>query len=218
MSIRVLLADDHMIMREGLKALLARADDILIAGEAGDGKEALRKVVDLRPDVVVMDLTMPGMNGIEATRRIVEAHPETKVLALSMLQDRECVLESLKAGAKGYLIKNCAAEELLIAIRALAAGESYLCSKITGFVIQGVSQAGPEATGTQPPHAELSKRELEVLKLIADGMSTKEIAYTLNVSVKTVDVQRFNVMKKLDLRSVAALIKYAVREGLTSAE
>jgi DNA-binding NarL/FixJ family response regulator len=218
MSISVLLADDHKIMRDGLKALLDKAEEIKIIGEAADGAEALKKVIELRPDVVVMDLTMPVMSGIEATRRIVETSPDTKVLALSMLHDRVCVLECLKAGAKGYLVKNCAAEELLIAIRALAAGESYLCSKIAGLVIQGVSRNKSDGSENTSSHAELSKRELEVLKLIADGMSTKEIAYILNVSVKTINVQRFNIMKKLDLRSIAALIKYAVREGLTSAE
>ncbi len=218
MAISVLLADDHIIMREGLKALLDKADDIMVVGEADNGSEALQRTNELHPDVVVMDLTMPVMSGIEATRRIIETKPDTKVLALSMLQDEGCVLECLKAGAKGYLVKSCAAKELLTAIRTLAKGESYLCSKVTGLVIHVASQDKSHEFVTQPPHDILSKRELEVLKLIADGMRTKEIAYVLNLSIKTVEVQRYNIMKKLGLRSVAALTKYAVREGLTSVE
>lgn len=217
MSIRVLLADDHKIMRDGLKALLEKAEDIDVIDEAADGSESVRKALEERPDVIVMDLTMPGMSGIEATRRIVEADPDARILALSMLQDRGCVVESLKAGAKGYLIKNCAAEELLIAIRALAAGGSYLCAKITDLVIRDYALANTD-NPSSGSSSELSNRELEVLRLIAEGKSTKEIAYMLNVSVKTIDVQRSSIMKKLNLHSIAALTKYAVRNGLSPIE
>lgn len=221
MSIRVLLADDHKIMREGLKALLARTTEVEVVAEAADGNEALQMALDHRPDVIVMDLTMPGMSGIEATRRIVAADPGARILALSMLQDKSCVVECLKAGARGYLIKNCAAEELLGAIRALAAGESYLCTKITELVIKDYAQILPDdSAGTASPAScpELSKREREVLQLIAEGKSTKEIAFLAGVSIKTIDVQRNNIMKKLNLFSIAELTKYAVRKGLTSIE
>lgn len=216
MSITVLLADDHTIMREGLKSLLDRATDIEVVAQAANGVEALQKVEEYWPDVVVMDLTMPGMGGIEATRRIVAAHPDIKVLALSMIQDESCVVECLKAGARGYLFKDCAGEELISAIRALAAGEFHLCSTITELVIRDYSQLATE--GGSPPNQILSKREQEVLQLIADGRNTKEIAFLLGVSVKTIDVQRSNIMKKLNLYSIAELTKYAVREGLTSIE
>lgn len=218
MSIRVMLVDDHKIMREGLKSLLDRAADVEVVAQAANGIEALQRAEECSPDVVVMDLTMPEMGGIEATRRIVEANPDIKVLALSMIQDKSCVVESLKAGAKGYLIKDCAGEELLGAIRILAAGESYLCSRITELVIRDYTQFVAESSSLFQTATNLSKREQEVLQLIADGKNTKEIAFMFGVSVKTVDVQRNNIMKKLNLHSIAELTKYAVREGLTSIE
>lgn len=214
MSIRVLLVDDHKIMREGLKSLLDQATDIDVVAQASNGAEALHKIEECCPDVVVMDLTMPQMGGIEATGRIVAAHPGIKVLALSMIEDKSCVVECLKAGAKGYLLKDCAGEELLRAIRILAAGESYLCPSITDIIIREYTQlaAGSPSNAT----SSLSKREQEVLQLMADGKSTKEIAFTFGVSGKTVDVQRSSIMKKLELYSIAELTKYAVREGLTT--
>jgi len=206
------------MMREGLKALLDRAEDITVIDEASDGREAVRKATETSPDVIVMDLTMPLMSGVEATRCIVEADPDVRILALSMLHDRDCVLEALRAGARGYLIKNCAVEELVVAIRVLAAGESYLCAKITDIVIQNCIQLPSNDSEKPAAHTLLSPRELEVLKLIAEGMSTKEIAYTSNVSIKTIDVRKFTIMKKLNIHNIAALIKYAIREGLTSIE
>lgn len=216
MSIRVLLVDDHTIMREGLKALLARATDIQVVSLAADGVEAVRKAAEFTPDVIVMDLTMPNMGGIEATRRITAANPEIRILALSMVMDRSCVVESLKAGAKGYLVKDCAGEELIGAIRTLASGGSYLCSKVTELVISDYAQHA--AIAPSSAHATLSAREREVLQLIADGKNTKEIAFLLGISAKTVEVQRSSIMRKLDLHSIAELTKYALREGLTSME
>lgn len=216
MSIRVLLVDDHKIMREGLNALLDRATDIEVVAQAANGIEAIQKATEFTPDVIVMDLSMPKMGGIEATRRIVATSPDIKILALSMSIDRSCVLESLKAGAKGYLIKDCAGEELIGAIRSLASGGSYLCSKITELVINDYAQRAVDEPSQH--HSELSKREQEVLQHIAEGKNTKEIAFTFDVSIKTIEVHRTNIMKKLDLHSIAELTKYALREGLTSLE
>lgn len=217
MSINVLLVDDHKIMREGLKSVLAKASDIKVVAQASNGLEAVQKAVECSPDVIVMDLTMPEMGGIEATRRIVAANSSMKIIILSMVLDKNCVVECLKAGAKGYISKDCAGAELLRAIRALAAGESYLCSRITELVIMDCDQLS--ADKQQSPSIEkLSKRELEVLRLIADGKSTKEQAYTFGVSIKTIDVQRSNIMKKLNLHSIAELTKFAIRTGLTSIE
>jgi DNA-binding NarL/FixJ family response regulator len=214
MAINILLADDHKIMREGLKSLMGADEGIKVIAEASDGREAVQKALELRPDVIVMDMTMPEMSGIEATQQIIAANPAARILALSMIKEKSCVLECLKSGAKGYLIKNCAAEELIVAIRALASGESYLCSKITDIVLKDFAgQYSKSASSIH--HIELSKREQEVLQLIADGKSTKEIAYLFGVSIKTVDVQRKNIMNKLQLFSIAELTKYAIREGLT---
>ncbi len=214
MSIRILLADDHKIMREGLKALLDDVPDIEVVGMATNGREAVQLAAELRPDVVVMDLNMPEMDGIEATRQLVATDPSTKVLILSMVVDRNCVIECLKAGAKGYLVKDCAAEELQGAIHALAGGESFLCTKIAQVVISDYVQRTNEDTGVI--ETVLSRREQEILSMIADGRNTKEIAFALECSVKTVEVHRMNIMKKLELHSVAELTKYALREGLTS--
>lgn len=217
MTTKVLLADDHKIMRDGLISLLAEAEDIKVIAEAATGREAVEKTLALDPDVVIMDLNLPELSGIEATRKILEAAPQKRILILSMLQDNSCVQRSLKSGVKGYLLKNCASEELIEAIRALAAGESYLCRQVTEMVMRSfATQDGGQTLSS--PYAELSRRELEVLRLIAAGNTTKEIAYTLNLSIKTVDVHRHRIMKKLDLRGVAELTKYAIREGLTTIE
>ncbi len=214
MSISVLLVDDHLIMREGLKLLLSKATDVVVVAEASDGKEAILKAKDCLPDVVVMDLTMPVMGGIEAARHMVEARPDIKILVLSMVADENCVLESLKAGVKGYLLKDCAAEDLVRAIRIVADGQSYLCKKITDIVIKGYTKNNAEEA--TPAMSTLSKRELEVLRLIAEGRNTKEIAFAFSVSIKTVEAQRKNVMIKLDLHNVAELTRYAICKGIVS--
>lgn len=215
MAINILLADDHTIMREGLKSLLKMAEDINVIAEASDGREAVQNAREHNPDVIVMDLTMPEMSGIEATEQLVAENPAARILVLSMIKEKECVFQCLKAGAKGYLLKNCAAEELVVAIRTLASGGSYLCSKITDLVLDDIAGSS-SVRCTSLLAGELSNRELEVLRLIADGKSTKEIAFLLKVCIKTVDVQRNNIMNKLDLHSIAELTKYAVRKGLTS--
>lgn len=211
MSYRVLLVDDHKIMREGLTLLMRESADIEVVAEAVDAAEGVEKALALTPDVVVMDLTLPDGSGIEATCRIVTANPAINVLVLSMVLDKSCLMESVEAGARGYLVKNCAAEELATAIRTLAAGKPYFCSDATELLISGV---------VQPPcpsaPVSLSERQIEVLKLTAEGLNTKEIAYSLGVSVKTVEVTRMNLKRKLRMNSIADLTKYAIREGICS--
>ncbi len=214
MAIRVLLADDHKILREGLKAILDMSGDIEVVDEASNGKDALSKAVKHRPDIVLMDLNMAEMGGIEATRCIVKSVPEAKILILSMLMEGRCVADCLRAGARGYLLKDCASDELLNAIRALMNGDPFLCARITELMIRDYTRNS--SADRREFGSVLSAREQEVLQHIADGRNTKEIAFTLGVSVKTVEVQRLNIMKKLNLFSIAELTKYALREGLTS--
>ncbi len=216
MSIRIVLADDHKIMREGLKALLEKQQDVEVIAEAETGLEAVRVAQKLKPDIVIMDIGMPGLNGIEATRQIVAEVPGVKVIALSMHSDKRFVIEMLKVGASGYLLKDSASEELTSCIRAVAANQPYLSPKITDVVLKDylstLSKAEPSAFSV------LTAREREVLQLIAEGKSTKQIAFALHVSVKTVETHRQQMMEKLNLRSIAELTKYAIREGLTSLE
>lgn len=210
MSITLLLVDDHTILRQGLKLLLQNEQDIAVIAEAANGLEAIQQARELHPDVVVMDLNMPEMNGIEASRQILNDNPAIKIIILSMTLDQTCVSEALKAGVTGYVLKDCVPGELVSAIRSTITGFPYLCQQVTALVVKEYAQD----SGKQ--HPLLSKREREVLKFIADGKSLKEISFIFGVSTKTVEAQRMNIMKKLDLHSVADLTKYAVREGLSS--
>jgi DNA-binding NarL/FixJ family response regulator len=214
MKIKVLLVDDHKIMRDGLVSLLADAGDIEVVAEAGNGGEAIEKSLAHAPDVVVMDLTLPDIGGIEATRQIMSKCPHVRVLILSMLMDRTCVLESLEAGARGYLVKDCAAEELVSAIRAIHSGKPYFCAEATEIMLKGFIPG----SASKQIFPSLTNREQEVLKLTAEGNNTKEIAYTLGVSVKMIEIHRMNLKRKLGLNSIAQLTTYAVRTGLISIE
>ena len=214
MKIKVLLVDDHKIMRDGLASLLNDEKDISVVAEASCGGEAIEKAMEHSPDVVVMDLTLPDMGGIEATRRIMANNSRTRILILSMLLDRNCVLESMEAGARGYLAKDCAAEELVAAIRTIHSGKPYFCVEATEIMLKGFA---PASAAKQITPA-LTKRELEVLKLTAEGSNTKEIAYELGVSVKMIEIHRMNIRRKLGLKSIAQLTTYAVRTGLISIE
>jgi DNA-binding NarL/FixJ family response regulator len=229
---KVLLADDHRIVREGLKSLLEAQDDMQVVGEADNGRVALEMAAEHEPDVVVMDVAMPQLNGIEATRRLMNDHPDTKVVALSMHADRRYVSEALKAGAAAYLLKDGAFDELVSAIRAVVANKVYLSPRVAGVVVDdyvrrlpgdrsdGHGNGGaPEAGGDfSNAFQKLTAREREVLQLMAEGFATKEIATRLHVSVKTVETHRRQLMEKLQLYSVAEVTKYAIREGLTSLE
>ncbi len=214
MSIRILLADDHTIVREGLRSLLVKEPDMEVVAEAATGYAAVQQACDHIPDVVVMDISMPDMNGIEATRLITGRLATVRVLALSMEVDRRFVVEVLKSGANGYILKDAAFAELADAIRTVATGETYLSQRITTLVVKEYMQRIPEEN--ESTYAMLSPREREIVQQIADGKNTKEIAYAFNVSLKTVENQRHAIMKKLNLYSIAELTKYAIREGLTS--
>jgi two-component system response regulator NreC len=216
MTIRVLIADDHTIMRAGLRSLLEKEDQIEVVAEAENGRRAVQLAVEHEPDVVVMDVSMPDLNGIEATSQVLESLPEAKVIALSMHTDKRFVMGMLRAGASGYLLKDCASQELAKAIVSVASNKKYLSPDIAGMVIEdslyGVQQGGKTVSSM------LSAREREVLQLIAEGWSTKQIAVHLYVSGKTIETHRRQIMKKLDLHNIADLTKYAIREGLTSVE
>jgi DNA-binding NarL/FixJ family response regulator len=214
MKTKILLVDDHKILRDGICSIVKGYPDMEVIGEAADGKAALRLVEELSPDVVIMDISMPDLNGIDATRRIIADHPKIKVIALSMHHDKQFVSEIFKAGASGYLLKDCAFDELEHAVRIVMDGKTYMNPQIASLVIESLVNQ-PHAT-SQKSFSLLTDREREVLQLIAEGQSTKEIASKLNVSAKTIESHRRQVMGKLNIRNVAELTKYAIREGLTS--
>jgi two-component system, NarL family, response regulator NreC len=210
----ILLVDDHKIMRQGLRSLLSGHPGMSVVAEAENGRKAVELTKETRPDVVIMDVSMPDMNGIEATHQVKMSAPGTKVIALSIHSDRRYVLQMFRAGASGYLLKDCAFEELTRAIRAVSSGQAYLSPGIAGMVV-GEFLRGLDADGSTAIPS-LSAREREVLQLLAEGKSTKEIASALKVSAKTVETHRRQVMVKLQMNSVAELTKYAIREGLTT--
>jgi DNA-binding NarL/FixJ family response regulator len=207
-KIRILLADDHAVVRQGFRLILSGQADMEIVGEAGDGNQAVEQAEKLKPDVVVMDVAMPNLNGIEATRRLGEAAPHTRVLALSMHKDSVYVREILRAGAKGYLLKDSIDRDLLDAVRAVAKGEAYLSPAIADSVLTDYRRHVTD------PLDLLTNREREVLQLIAEGKTNKDIAQALNLSVYTVDAHRGRIMEKLNLHSTGELVRFAMRAGL----
>ena len=207
-KITILLADDHSVVRQGFRRILESQADMAIVGEASNGREALERAGSLKPDIVVMDVAMPELNGIEATRRLSEASPRTRVLALSMHKDSVYVREILRAGARGYLLKDAIDADLLAAVRAVARGEGYLSPAVADAVLTDYRQHVTD------PIDLLTSREREVLQMIAEGKTNKEIAGTLNLSVYTVDAHRGRIMDKLNLHSTGELVRFAVRKGL----
>ncbi|HUI57451.1 MAG TPA: response regulator transcription factor [Bryobacteraceae bacterium] len=215
MPIRILLADDHAVVRDGVRALLEKQADMAVVAEAGDGREAARLAEECAPDVVVMDIAMPNMNGIEATRRILIAHPRAAVVILSMHQDESYVLRSLKAGAKGYLLKDSLRSDVVEAIRAVAQGRSFLTRKVSRMMQEDYIRE-IEQRGLDDSYDLLTDREREVLQLAAEGKANKEIAGMLNISLTTVETHRTHILQKLGLHSIPDLILYAVRKGIIS--
>ncbi len=211
---QVILADDHRIVREGLVAMLAADPGIEVVGECGNGRDTITMARKLQPDLIVMDVSMPDLNGIDATRRIVEMRNNIKVVALSSHSDERLVKGMLQAGASGYLLKECAGKELILAIRTIRRGKVYVSPEVAGVIVNDyVSMLSGDA---KPESAVLSSREREVLQLIAEGQSTSQIGERLHLSVKTVESHRKRIMDKLGIRNVAGLTKYAIREGITS--
>jgi len=212
---RIVIAEDHTILREGLRALLSSQEHLEVVGEAGDGREAIRQVEELTPDLILMDLSMPKMNGVEAIREIRRRVPETRILALTVHKAEEFILEVLQAGADGYIPKDASSNELMMAIKSVLLGKRYLSPSVSNVVIEGYLESR-RTSESITPWDKLTKREREILKLIAEGHKNKEIADFLCISVKTVEKHRANLMKKLDLHSAAALTAYAMERGLVT--
>jgi DNA-binding NarL/FixJ family response regulator len=214
--IKVLLADDHTLLREGVKGLLEKADDIEVIGEAGDGSEAVARAQQLSPDVVLMDITMPGISGLEATRQIKALKPEIKVLILTMHESNQYISQFLRSGASGYVLKDTAAFELAGAIRAVDQGNAFLYPSIARKLLDGYLQK-PEESSEGEADDGLTEREREVLKMVAEGRTNKEIADILSLSVRTVQAHRANLMGKLHMHDRTELVRYAIRKGLIPA-
>ncbi|MCB1690285.1 MAG: response regulator transcription factor [Halioglobus sp.] len=213
-KIRIMLADDHEVMRSALRSLLDSRDDLVVVAEAGTGREVLSQIEDTMPDVVVMDINMPELNGIETTRQLCASYPQVRVLGLSIHANGRMVSEMLNAGASGYVPKNCAASELLEAIHLVRAGKMYISPEVLGDFVVSRSREGSQENA----FAALTEREREVLQLLAEGFPTKEVAEKLSLGVPTVHTHRQHLMQKLNARSVADLVRYAIREGIVSSD
>jgi DNA-binding NarL/FixJ family response regulator len=214
-AVRILVADDHEIVRQGLRALLEAQPGWQVVGEAIDGREALDKAKRLRPDVVVLDVSMPNLNGLEATRQIRKALPETEVLILTMHDSEQLVREVLEAGARGYVLKSDAGRELVTAVESVRNSKPYFTSRVSEIVLDGYLHAGERSDAFNAPRAvRLSPREREIVQLLAEGKSNKEVAVALHISVKTAETHRTNLMRKLDLHSISELVRYAIRNKM----
>ncbi len=211
--LRILLADDHEVVRQGLRLLLQRQEGWEICGEATTGREAVAMASELKPDVAVLDVAMPELNGLDATRQIRKASPRTEVLAFTMHESEALVREALAAGAKGYLLKSDAGRHVVAAVEALAAGKTYFNAKVSATIVEGFLRSG--AASPSSPDQQFTSREREVMQLLAEGRSNKEVATRLAISVKTAEAHRAAIMRKLRARSLADVVRYAVRNGIT---
>jgi DNA-binding NarL/FixJ family response regulator len=217
MKIRVFLADDHAVVRDGLRLILEAQEDITVVGEAADGHQAVDQVLKLKPDIVLMDIAMPKLNGIEATQQILKSCPSVKVVILSMHSSSEHISRALRAGALGYLLKESAGKEVVKAVKTVYLGQRYLCQKISESVIDDYIDLQEAAPG-RSPLTRLSPREREILQLVAEGKTTKEIAGMLYLSTKTIETYRSRLMVKLGINDVPGLVKFAIQHGITSLE
>jgi DNA-binding NarL/FixJ family response regulator len=227
-EIRVLLADDHTLVRAGLRALLEKLSDVQVVGEAVDGREALRLVEELTPDVVLMDVSMPGFDGVEATARVVAESPRTRVMVVSVHGDAESVLSAIDAGASGYVLKDSPVEELEMALRAVAGGATFLSTRVSQHVIdeyrrglqepRDSARALHQAGGESAQLARLTPRQREILQLLVEGSSSRAMARALNLSVKTIESHRAQLMERLDIHNVPGLVRFAIRAGLVSSD
>jgi DNA-binding NarL/FixJ family response regulator len=209
--IRILLADDHTLVRAGLRSLLESIDDVEVVAEAGEGREALELIAKHRPDVALLDIGMPGLNGLEVAKRTPQASPKTRIIILSMHADPAYVKKALRVGAVGYLLKGASVVELPLALQAVMRGESYLTPKVSSSVVEGILGQDEQESD---PLDDLTSRQREILQLIAEGQSTKEIAGILDISVKTVESHRLRMMDRLDIHDVPGLVRFAIRAGL----
>jgi two-component system, NarL family, response regulator NreC len=216
MSIRILLADDHVVLRHGLSKSLQAEPDMEVIGLAADGLTAVELARELSPDVIIMDIGMPDLNGIEATRQIVRQSPTVRIIALSMHSAKKFIMEMFKAGASGYLLKDCEYDELAVAVRTVASGKNYISPSISGLLVETCLTNDPKRK--KDAFSALTGREREVLQLLTEGKTTKQTAARLHISPKTVEVHRLNIMKKLKIDNMAQLTKYAVQEGITLPE
>jgi DNA-binding NarL/FixJ family response regulator len=214
--IRIILVEDHTMIRQALRSVLESKGNIQVVAEVGDGESALQRVDELAPDLVVMDVDLPGESGIEITQRLHARHPDIKVLALSTHHDGDIIKQMFVAGASGYIVKSAAGDELVQGIQSVLAGRSFLCPESTALVMDSLQEGPAEPVPAKPDHSSLSRRELQIATLLADGKSVPDIATELHISPRTVDVHRTNLMRKLGLHSVVELTKYALRSGLIS--
>ena len=213
-NLRILIADDHDLVRRGLKALVETHPGWEICGEADSGRDAVAKVEELRPDIAVLDISMPELNGVEATRRIRKISPHTEVLILSVHQSDQLIREILDAGAKGYIVKSDSDRDLVIALEALASHKPFFTPSATEMLLNGYTKSGSHTALPEPLGERLTSREREIVQLLAEGKSSKEVASDLGISVKTAETHRANIMRKLDLHSVSELVRYAVRNEI----
>jgi len=214
MSFRIFIADDHEVVRKGLAALLQAEAGYEICGEASDGRAAMEKIRELKPDVSILDIGMPGLNGLEATRQIIKDDPRAKVLILTLHDSDQVVREVFNAGARGFLLKSDAARDLVVAVEALRRDKTYFTSKVAAMVLEGYLKGGTHSVPVSVGRDRLTPREREVVQLLAEGKSTKEVAVALGLSVKTAETHRSNIMRKLQLHSVSDLVMYAVRNNI----
>ena len=215
MGIRILVADNHGILRQGLQALIEKHSDMEVVGQADNGLEAVEMTRQLQPDVVLMDVTMPVLNGIEATRRIKSELPEVKILALSVHSKREFILDMVKSGASGYMLKECVLDDLVRAINTVAAGQTYLSPQVAGIVLEDITKDSIFAVGERA-NGILTPRERDILKFLVEGKSAKQISSELDLGIKTIEANRRGILEKTDSNNLADLTKYAIRQGLTT--